>query len=45
MTVATPAGFWRRYAAYSLDFAALGTLATLLTWSRLVAGGEEAAVA
>lgn len=42
---AAPAGFWRRYAAYSLDFAALGTLATLLTWSRLVAGRDEAATA
>jgi uncharacterized RDD family membrane protein YckC len=45
MTVATPAGFWRRYTAYSLDFAALGTLATLLAWSHLLAGGEEAATA
>jgi len=42
---AGPAGFWRRYAAYSMDFAALGLFATLLTWSRLVAGGEEAAAA
>jgi uncharacterized RDD family membrane protein YckC len=43
MKAAAPAGFWRRYIAYSLDFAALGTLATLLSWSRLVAGGAEAA--
>ena len=42
---AVPAGFWRRYAAYSMDFAALGLFATLLTWSRLVAGSEEAAAA
>lgn len=36
-----PAGFWHRYAAWSLDFAVLGALATLLTWSRLVAGWRE----
>jgi len=32
-----PAGAWRRYAAWSLDFALLATLATGLTWPRLVA--------
>jgi hypothetical protein len=37
MTAAAPAGFWRRYAAYSLDFALLATLATVLGWSRLLA--------
>ncbi len=42
---AVPAGFWRRYAAWSLDFAVLGLFATLLAWSRLVAGGAEAAAA
>jgi uncharacterized RDD family membrane protein YckC len=36
-----PAGFWRRYAAYSLDFALLGMISTLLVWSRLVAGSRE----
>lgn len=45
MTAPVPAGFWRRYAAYSLDFAALGALATVLTWSRLVAGWNEASAA
>lgn len=38
MTSSAPAGFWRRYAAYSLDFTALGSVATLLAWTRLVAG-------
>lgn len=37
----SPAGFWRRYAAYSLDFALLGGITTLLTWSRLDAGTIE----
>ena len=36
-----PAGFWRRYAAYSLDLALLGSLATVLTWSQLHAGWQE----
>lgn len=40
-----PAGFWRRYAAYSLDLAALGSLATLLTWSQLQAGWQETRLA
>ena len=35
-----PAGFWRRYAAYSLDFALLGLLAVPLLWSRLAAGAR-----
>lgn len=30
-----PAGFWRRYAAYSLDAAAIGLLCLPLLWSRL----------
>lgn len=38
MTPAAPAGFWRRYAAYTLDFTALGACATLLSWPWLVAG-------
>ncbi|MDB6164117.1 MAG: hypothetical protein JWL98_1549 [Xanthomonadaceae bacterium] len=38
MTPAAPASFWRRYAAYSLDFVVLALLATLLSWSRLEAG-------
>ena len=38
MTLAAPAAFWRRYAAYSLDFVVLAMLATLLSWSRLEAG-------
>ncbi len=32
------AGFWRRYAAWSLDFTVLGTLATALAWSPVQAG-------
>ena len=32
------AGFWRRYAAWSLDFAVLGTLALALAWSPSQAG-------
>ncbi|MBW8368860.1 MAG: RDD family protein [Arenimonas sp.] len=31
-----PAGFWRRYAAYSLDATAIGLLCLPLLWSRLV---------
>ena len=30
-----PAGFWRRYAAYSLDAAAIAVLCLPLLWSRL----------
>lgn len=30
-----PAGFWRRYAAYSLDAAAIGLICLPLLWSRL----------
>ncbi len=41
----SPAGFWRRYVSYSLDFSLLGGLATLLTWSRLAAGWTELSVA
>lgn len=40
-----PAGFWHRYAAWSLDFTVLGALATLFTWSRLLAGWREAVAA
>ncbi len=40
-----PAGFWRRYVAYSLDFALLGGITTLLTWSRVGAGAIEASAA
>lgn len=39
------AGFWRRYAAWSLDLAGLGTLAGALTWPRILAGWHEATVA
>ena len=35
-----PAGFWRRYAAYSLDIALLGLIALPLLWSRLAAGAD-----
>lgn len=46
MNAATsPSGFWRRYAAYSLDLAVLGALATLLTWSQLQTGWQETRVA
>jgi uncharacterized RDD family membrane protein YckC len=40
MTAAAPAGFWRRYAAYSLDFAGVAAVATLLAWPRLVSGWD-----
>jgi uncharacterized RDD family membrane protein YckC len=40
-----PAGFWRRYAAYSLDFALLATVATTLAWPRLVAAWDETRIA
>ena len=45
---ATPlpaAGFWRRYAAWSLDFAVLATLAAALTWSPLRSGWHAIALA
>ncbi|KAA2284271.1 RDD family protein [Arenimonas fontis] len=35
--MATPAGFWRRYAAYSLDAVAIALLALPLAWPRLKA--------
>lgn len=35
-----PAGFWRRYAAYSLDATAIGLLCLPLLWSRLVRVAE-----
>ena len=35
-----PAGFWRRYAAYSLDAAAIGALCLPLLWTRLVRAGH-----
>ncbi len=37
-TATKAAGFRRRYAAFSLDFAGLALLATAFTWSRLHAG-------
>lgn len=37
-----PANFWRRYAAYTLDLAVLGPLATLFSWSRLSIGWQQA---
>ena len=45
MSAAAPAGFWRRYLAWSLDFAGLAALAALLTRSRIMAGWDEAAAA
>jgi uncharacterized RDD family membrane protein YckC len=45
MTHTAPAGFWRRYAAYSLDAAVLGGASTFLAWPRLVAGSRETAAA
>jgi uncharacterized RDD family membrane protein YckC len=36
-----PAGFWRRYAAYSLDAAAIGLLSLPLLWPRLVRATER----
>ncbi len=45
-TAALPAaGFWRRYAAWSLDFAVLATFAALLTWRQLITGWHATAVA
>jgi uncharacterized RDD family membrane protein YckC len=44
-TTAAPAGFWRRYAAWSLDLAVVGALSTALAWSRLQAGTREATAA
>jgi uncharacterized RDD family membrane protein YckC len=44
-TAAAPAGFWRRYAAWSLDFALVAMLSTALAWSRLLAGWRETSVA
>jgi uncharacterized RDD family membrane protein YckC len=43
MSVEVPAPFWRRYAAWSLDFVALACLATLLAWPHLLAGWRDAA--
>ncbi len=37
----SPAGFWRRYAAYSLDFTLIGGITSLLVWPRLGAGAIE----
>jgi uncharacterized RDD family membrane protein YckC len=45
MTALPPAPWWRRYAAWSLDFAFLGALATWLAWPRIVSGWEAAASA
>jgi uncharacterized RDD family membrane protein YckC len=39
------AGFWRRYAAWSLDFAVLATLAAVLAWPQLRDGWHAIAVA
>jgi hypothetical protein len=36
-----PAGFWRRYAAYSLDALALGLIALPLLWPRLSAAPAQ----
>ena len=44
-TAAAPAGFWRRYAAWSLDFALVGGVSTVLAWSRLLAGWRETTAA
>ena len=37
----SPAGFWRRYVAYSLDLTLIGGITTLLVWPRLGAGALE----
>jgi len=42
---AAPAGFWRRYAAWSLDVALIGVVSTALTWSQLLAGWRETSTA
>ena len=42
---AAPAGFWRRYAAWSLDFALVGAVSTLLTWPQLTAGWRDTTAA
>lgn len=41
-SLAAPAGAWRRYAAWSLDFALVGGTATALSWSRGAAAWEAA---
>lgn len=41
----SPAGFWRRYVAYSLDFTLLGGITSLLVWSRLGMGAVETSAA
>lgn len=43
LTATVPAPPWRRYTAWSLDFALLGALATWLAWPHLLSGGRAAA--
>lgn len=44
-TTAGPAGFWRRYAAWSLDFTLVAALSTAVVWAQMVAGWREAIAA
>jgi uncharacterized RDD family membrane protein YckC len=44
-TPTTAAGFWRRYAAWSLDIAVVAAAATVLAWSSLVAGWQATTAA
>jgi len=41
----TPAGFWRRSAAWMLDFLAIMAVVVLLVWPRLLAGLQSASAA
>ena len=45
VAVAAPAGFWRRYSAYSLDFALLAAAALTLGWSRFSAAWRDTVAA
>jgi hypothetical protein len=45
MSAAAPASLRERYAAWSLDAVAVGGLATLLTWTRLVDGWQASTLA
>lgn len=45
MTAMVPAGFRRRYVAYSLDLAVVGAASTLLAWPRLVSGWNATSAA
>lgn len=41
----TPAGFWRRSAAWTLDFVAIAVVVTTFAWPRLLAGWQGVSAA